>query len=177
MSATARRAAFFDVDETLLAGKSIFEFLRHWLALAGDDGTRYEQVLVTARGRAAGGAEPPVLPPLRRRPACCARAGAGTKVRCSPTGFERAGLDAVAAHRAAGDLVVLCTELAVAADGTLTGEITRPMIGRGETPRGRGSGGGPGRQHAGLLRLRRPPRARCARHPPDSRSRRHGSLR
>jgi HAD superfamily hydrolase (TIGR01490 family) len=158
MTGDTRRVAFFDVDETLLAGKSIFEFLRHWLAATGDDGTRYRSVRAVARRDAAAGVP---REKLNRR---FYRHLAGAPhaellqegrrwydgIRRSPTGFVRAGLNAVAAHKAAGDLVVLvsgsmrpilgplaadlhadlvlCTELAVAG-GLLTGEINRPMIG------------------------------------------------
>ncbi|MFL6123920.1 HAD family hydrolase, partial [Actinophytocola sp.] len=155
---TGRRVAFFDVDETLFAGKSIFEFLRHWLAVTDGDGTRYRSVRAAARRDAAAG-----IPreELNRR---FYRHLAGAShaellregrrwydgIRDSPTGFVRAGLDAVATHKAEGDLVVLvsgsmrpilgplaadlradlvlCTELVVAG-GQLTGEVVRPMIG------------------------------------------------
>lgn len=159
MSGDTRRVAFFDVDETLLAGKSIFEFLRHWLAVNGDDGTRYRSVWATARRDAAAGVP---REELNRR---FYRHLAGAPhaellregrrwydgIRRSPTGFVRAGLDAIATHKAAGDLVVLvsgsmrpilgplaadlradlllCTELAMTG-GVLTGEVTRPMIGQ-----------------------------------------------
>jgi HAD superfamily hydrolase (TIGR01490 family) len=159
MTGDTRRVAFFDVDETLLAGKSIFEFLRHWLAVTGDDGTRYRSVRAVARRDAAAGVP---REELNRR---FYRLLAGAPhaelllegrrwydgIRRSPTGFVRAGLDAVAAHKAAGDLVVLvsgsmrpilgplaadlhadlvlCTELTVGG-GLLTGEINRPMIGQ-----------------------------------------------
>ncbi|MEV8443322.1 HAD-IB family hydrolase [Actinosynnema sp. NPDC051121] len=158
MSSAVRRVAFFDVDETLLAGKSIFEFLRHWLALTGDD-SRYLSVRATSRRDAAAGVP---REELNRR---FYRHLAGAShaellregrrwydgIRRSPQGFVRAGLDAVANHKAAGDLVVLvsgsmrpildpvaadvradlvlCTELVVASDGTLTGEVVQPMIG------------------------------------------------
>lgn len=159
MNGATRRVAFFDVDETLLAGKSIFEFLRHWLAVTGDN-TRYRSVRATARRDAAAGVP---REELNRR---FYRHLAGAPhaellregrrwydgIRRSPRGFVRAGLDAVATHKMAGDLVVLvsgsmrpilgplaadlradlvlCTELVMSADGTLTGEITEPMIGQ-----------------------------------------------
>jgi HAD superfamily hydrolase (TIGR01490 family) len=159
VNGAARRVAFFDVDETLLAGKSIFEFLRHWLAVTGNDDDRYRSVRAAGRRDAAAGVP---REELNRR---FYRHLAGAShaellregrrwydgIRRSPRGFVRAGLDAVAAHKVAGDLVVLvsgsmrpvldplaadlradlvlCTELVVAADGTLTGEVTRPMIG------------------------------------------------
>jgi HAD superfamily hydrolase (TIGR01490 family) len=158
MNETVRRVAFFDVDETLLAGKSIFEFLRHWLALTGDD-SRYQAVRATARRDAAAGVPREELNRrFYRHLAGASHAELLTEgrhwydgIRRSPRGFVRAGLDAVATHKAAGDLVVLvsgsmrpildpvaadlhadlvlCTELVVAADGTLTGEVVHPMIG------------------------------------------------
>jgi HAD superfamily hydrolase (TIGR01490 family) len=160
MNGAARRVAFFDVDETLLAGKSIFEFLRHWLAATGDDGTRYRALRATAQRNAAAG-----MPreELNRKFYRHLKGASHTEllsegrrwydgIRRSPTGFVRAALDAVATHKMAGELVVLvsgsmrpilgplaadlradlvlCTEPTISADGALTGEITQPMIGR-----------------------------------------------
>ncbi|MFB7876660.1 HAD family hydrolase [Nocardia sp. NPDC056064] len=49
-------AAFFDVDETVITVKSMFTFLRFWLAEQGDDGTEYARVTDDLKQRAQAGA-------------------------------------------------------------------------------------------------------------------------
>ncbi|MFD9546871.1 HAD family hydrolase [Nocardia salmonicida] len=49
-------AAFFDVDETLITVKSMFTFLRFWLAENGDDGSEYARVTDDLKARAEAGA-------------------------------------------------------------------------------------------------------------------------
>lgn len=153
------RAAFFDVDETLLTGKSMFEFLRFWLARCGDDGTAYEREAAAVRELSARG-----MPREDVNRAFYSRfAGADAaevraagrdwyaRYRARPGAFVTAGVEALAAHRAAGDVVVLvsgsfppaldpvagdlgadrvlCTTVDVGADGRFTGTVTEPMIG------------------------------------------------
>ncbi|MFC6013552.1 HAD family hydrolase [Nocardia lasii] len=48
--------AFFDVDETLITVKSMFTFLRFWLAENGDDGSEYARVADDLKARAQAGA-------------------------------------------------------------------------------------------------------------------------
>lgn len=47
--------AFFDVDETLITVKSMFAFLRHWLAERGDDGGEYARITDEIKQLAAAG--------------------------------------------------------------------------------------------------------------------------
>jgi HAD superfamily hydrolase (TIGR01490 family) len=152
-------AAFFDVDETLLNAKSLFEFLRFWQARQGDDGRAHDRVMTQVRDLAAAGTDRAVINRVLFRPYRGASpdelAAAGEdwyrSVRSRPAGFVRSGLDALARHRSAGHTVVLvsgsaaaclaplardlgadlviCTEPVVGADGRLTGEVVVPMIG------------------------------------------------
>ena len=152
-------AAFFDVDETLLNAKSLFEFLRFWLTRQGDDGSAHDRVMAQVRGLAALGTDRAVINRVLFRPYAGASpdelSGAGEdwyrSIRTRPAGFVRAGLDALARHRSAGHTVVLvsgssaaclappardlgadlviCTEPVLGPDGRLTGEVVVPMIG------------------------------------------------
>ena len=51
--ALPRGAAFFDVDETVIRVKSMFDFLRYWMACAGDDGSGYHAVVAEVQALAA----------------------------------------------------------------------------------------------------------------------------
>ncbi|MFJ2833830.1 HAD family hydrolase [Nocardia sp. NPDC087230] len=159
MSERPAGAAFFDVDETLITVKSMFAFLRHWLAENGDDGVEYARVTDEIKARAdAGtpreeinrhyyrvfrGVEYAALVASGRRwfDAFAAEGGA----------FYLDTLAALRAHRESGVGTVLVSgsfapaiapvAVAVGADhiiatepvldehGVLTGEVRRPMIG------------------------------------------------
>ncbi|MET7736976.1 HAD-IB family hydrolase [Streptomyces sp. NPDC005402] len=159
-SGAVRGAAFFDVDETLITAKSMFEFLRFWLARGGDDGTRYARHAAALRDMSALGI------PREEVNRAYYQYFAGTyaaDVRAAgrdwyaayrerPDAFVTAGLSALARHRAAGDTVVLvsgsfracldplaedlaadrvlCGQLVVDERGFHTGEVVEPMIGR-----------------------------------------------
>ncbi|MET9426925.1 HAD-IB family hydrolase [Streptomyces sp. NPDC003036] len=163
--------AFFDVDETVIAEKSMIAFWEYWVASQPAPAPAPAPV-------AADVLEPPVAADAPEPPADAAAtrdrealnrayyrryAGVPPAVleasgRLWYDGYRRGGaafvlpaVDAVAAHRAAGRDVVLvsgsmrplldplaeelgvsrvvCTELVVGADGVLTGEVHRPMIG------------------------------------------------
>jgi HAD superfamily hydrolase (TIGR01490 family) len=154
----ALRVAFFDVDETLLADKSMAEFLRYWMARdgGGDAGFRGAmaelQAVADAAGRAAAnrayyrrfaGVPSVELAEAGRRWYAQHRRRRGA--------FVASTARAMAGHREAGDLLVLvsgscralldplaadvgadkvlCTGLGIGPDGRLTGEVSRPMIG------------------------------------------------
>ncbi|PKW05242.1 HAD-superfamily subfamily IB hydrolase, TIGR01490 [Streptomyces sp. 1222.5] len=148
--------AFFDVDETLIAEKSMIEFWRHWSRLHP---TRVATDWLELRTEATVTPDRETLNRgYYRRYAGVALAdleAAGRTwydgYRRGGTAFVRSALRAVAAHRAAGREVVLvsgsmrpllapladelavatvvCTELVVGPGGVLTGEVHRPMIG------------------------------------------------
>lgn len=154
-----RRAAFFDVDETLLTAKSMFDFLRFWLARNGDDGTRYRVLEHERRARASAGVPRAEINRDYYRHYTGADYAevlvAGrqwyAEYRRRPDAFIGPAVAAATGHRAAGHLVVLvsgsfraclgpfaadlgageilCGEPVVGGDGRLTGEIPRPMIG------------------------------------------------
>ncbi|MBN0047144.1 HAD-IB family hydrolase [Streptomyces actuosus] len=160
MTAAARPGrstiAFFDVDETVIAEKSLIDFWRHWTARhpariapglpdlrAEAAATRDREALNRSYYRRFAGVPLAVLAAAGQRWFDGYRRGAAA--------FMSAAVDAVAAHRAAGREVVLvsgsmrpllsplaeelgasavvCTELVVGPDGVLTGEVHRPMIG------------------------------------------------
>jgi HAD superfamily hydrolase (TIGR01490 family) len=154
-----RAAAFFDVDETLITVKSMFEFLRFWLARNGDDGAAYASALADLQAMAARGVDRVRINRAYYRGYAGARHSellvAGREwfgeFAGRPEPYHLAALDALAAHRAEGDTVVLvsgsflpclepvaeavgadlvlCSTPVVAADGLLTGEVRRSMIG------------------------------------------------
>ncbi|MEV6947639.1 HAD-IB family hydrolase [Streptomyces sp. NPDC051172] len=149
--------AFFDVDETLVAVKSMLDFWDFWaasgawpvpadvpdlgaLAMAGVDRTTLNREYYR---RFAG------VPVVTLRSA--ARSWYDTHRR-GPRAFVTAGVEAVQRHRSQGHKVVLvsgslgslleavaedlgadevrCAEQVVTAGGLLTGEVDRPMIGQ-----------------------------------------------
>ncbi|MGV9820233.1 HAD family hydrolase [Nocardia xishanensis] len=152
-------AAFFDVDETLITVKSMFSFLRFWLAENGDDGTDYAEITGDIKRSATAGvpreeinrtyyrayrgvAQNDLFEAGRRWYADYASDGAAYYVDT---------VEALRAHRADGAAIVLLSgsfrpaigpvAAAVGADhviattpivddrGRLTGEVERPMIG------------------------------------------------
>jgi len=151
------RAAFFDVDETLIRAKSMVEFWRAWSAPGGPGhgGGREERfAALFGRGlpraevnrayyRLFDGVEPARLGEAGRHWYAGYRAG--------PDALLPAPVAALRAHRAAGDAVVLvsgslravleplaaelgvdlvlCTEQLTGPDGRLTGAVAAPMIG------------------------------------------------
>ena len=152
-------AAFFDVDETVIRVKSMFEFLRFWLARHGDDGRAYAAAHAELRTIAeAGMHRSHVNRAYYRNFAGVAEdevveAGADwyAEYRLEPDAFVTATLATVDEHRRAGDTVVfvsgsfrpvvgpladdlgaeviLCSEPTVGPDGRYTGEVRVPMIG------------------------------------------------
>jgi len=152
-------AAFFDVDETLVNTKSMFHFLRFWMARQGDDGSGYDAVMAGVHRAAASGVHRSEINRAYYR-----RFAGVPYEALLEAGREwwreyRRGSDAVVVpawaaatrHRKAGHLVVLvsgsfrgcleplaedlgahrilCSEPLVDAGGRLTGEVARPMIG------------------------------------------------
>lgn len=150
-----RRAAFFDVDETLLTAKSMVEFLRYWL---GGDDARFRSALTelsaTAQREGRAVANRAYYRLFAGVPSATLAEGGRrwyAQHRRKPDAFVRSTAAALAEHHAAGDLVVLvsgschavleplaadvgggevlCTELVVGGDGRLTGEVAGSMIG------------------------------------------------
>lgn len=157
-----RTAAFFDVDETLIAVKSMFRFLRFHLADRGLPDAVYAQLSRDLTDLAASGV------PREETNRAYYRIYADQQAervaeqgerwfaaeRAAPGFFVRETVAALAEHRAAGDLTVLVsgsfpacveplarwlgTDLAVcsrpsAVNGVLTGElIGTPVIGEGK---------------------------------------------
>ncbi|MFJ6791624.1 HAD family hydrolase [Streptomyces angustmyceticus] len=156
---THARAAFFDVDETLLNTKSMFHFLRFWMARQGDDGSAYDAVMAEVNSQAASGVpRTEINRRYYRRFAGVDHAELTRAGRDWYDAYRREGSAVVVAawaaarrHALAGDLValvsgsfralleplaadlgadlILCSEPLVGEDGRLTGEIRRPMIG------------------------------------------------
>lgn len=155
----SHRAAFFDVDETLITAKGMFDFLRYWLALQGDDGSIYEQrtselLDIARRGLPREEGNRLYYSNFAGAPVAEVMAVGRdwyADYRSRPTPFVAASVAALVRHKAAGDRVVLvsgsfppcltplaedveadlvlCTEALVAADGTFTGEVGTSMIG------------------------------------------------
>ncbi|MFC3995594.1 HAD family hydrolase [Nocardiopsis sediminis] len=116
---TRRRAAFFDVDETVISAKSMFDFLRYWMernGARGEDGAEYERTAGRLRDLAHNGGLPrtevnrayyrlyagvPLAELMEAGRAWYAR------YRERPDAFVPASLAALAAHRRSGDTVVL----------------------------------------------------------------------
>ncbi|GGW69689.1 hypothetical protein GCM10010503_53780 [Streptomyces lucensis JCM 4490] len=147
-----RRIAFFDLDETLLVGKSMLGFWRHWSALLVREGRTPPVLRVTGADREAlnrdyfahfAGV------PLARFEAAARRWYADH--RRQRRAYLAESLDALERHRAAGHEIavvsgsgaalvrpvaedlgvrhVLATEQLTDARGILTGAVRRPLIG------------------------------------------------
>jgi HAD superfamily hydrolase (TIGR01490 family) len=151
--------AFFDVDETLVDTKSMFDFLRFHLVSRGDDGTRYDEQAGGLRRAASSGV------PRSEINRAYYRLFAGeswhellaagehwyAELLTRPAPFLAEGIAALRFHQAAGHQValvsgsfrpcldpvaahlgadvVLCTEPLIDGSGRLTGEVAMPMIG------------------------------------------------
>ena len=156
---TTTKAAFFDVDETVITAKSMFIFLRYWMERRDGNSDAYQQVVADFRAQVESGAYRTEINRSYYRLftgvpyADLLAAGQDwyREYRESPDAFVGATLSALAWHRARGDLVVLvsgsfracleplatelladrvvCTEPIVDEQGRLTGEVVRPMIG------------------------------------------------
>ncbi|MFI5660537.1 HAD family hydrolase [Streptomyces sp. NPDC051684] len=148
-TASGRGIAFFDVDETLITAKSMFDFWAYWTSLGHgrDADTRPVRGDRVVRNRAHfrryAGVPAAELEAAGRRWYAAYRDG--------PAAFVPSAVEALRRHRDAGRPVVLvsgsmraltepvardlgadavlCTELRVGADGLLTGEVEHPMIG------------------------------------------------
>ncbi|PZT72578.1 HAD family hydrolase [Streptomyces sp. AC1-42T] len=155
----AARAAFFDVDETLINTKSMFDFLRFWMARHGDDGSGHAAVMAGVREAADSGVHRSEInrryyrgfAGVPRDELWAAARAWYEEYRRGPAAVTVATWAAASRHREAGDLVVLvsgsfpgcleplaedlgadlilCSEPVVGPDGRLTGEVERPMIG------------------------------------------------
>ncbi|MEC3977533.1 HAD family hydrolase [Amycolatopsis sp. H20-H5] len=153
------RAAFFDVDETVIKAKSMFDFLRFWLDTRGDDGTAYERAMSDIKTMAADDVPRSEINRSYYRlytgssydELLTAGRAWYAAYRTGSAAFVKATVRAVEVHRAAGDSVglvsgsfpaclrplaedlgadvVLCTEPVVGDGGLLTGEVVTPMIG------------------------------------------------
>ncbi|WP_255955377.1 HAD family hydrolase [Streptomyces odontomachi] len=160
---TIPRAAFFDVDETLLGVKSMFDFLRFWTIRNGGDEDDYESAMAETRAMWAAGTPRPEVNRAYYRRFTGIRwtelLAAGEEwyaaYRDRPDAFVLATVEALGKHVAAGDTVVLVSgsftgclgpvarelgadivlssEPLVDGDGVLTGELNRCMIGDGKT--------------------------------------------
>ncbi|MEV6838820.1 HAD-IB family hydrolase [Streptomyces sp. NPDC051133] len=160
---TNRRAAFFDVDETLITAKSMFDFLRFWTLREGGDETDFHAVMGRFRSMWASGV------PRTEVNLAYYRHFAGASwtellkagrewyeaYRLLPDAFVLPTVRALTDHRTAGDTVVLvsgsftgcldplakelgadvvlCSQPLTGPDGRLTGEVRRAMIGEAKT--------------------------------------------
>ncbi len=152
-------AAFFDVDETLITVKSMFAFLRHWIVARGGDEGDFDATVAGIHQAARSGAPRTEINRMYYRLfAGVALADLRDEGRAwyrgygaLPTAWVADTLFALTEHQRRGDAVVLvsgsfracldpiaeavgaesvlCTEPVVDADGRLTGEVVRPMIG------------------------------------------------
>ena len=156
---SGKRAAFFDVDDTLLSDKSMFVFLRDWTKERDGDDAAYQKFISEIRAKVESGVHRTEINRSYYRLfagvpyADLLTAGRVwyREYRGLPTAFVGATLSAVAEHQACGDVIVLvsgsfracleplaaeiladrvvCTEPIVDSGGRLTGEVVRPMIG------------------------------------------------
>ncbi|MGQ0716383.1 MAG: HAD family hydrolase [Pseudonocardiales bacterium] len=154
-----KRAAFFDVDETLISTKSMFVFLSYWIERRGDDSSAYQKVITDIRAQVESGAHRTEINRMYYRfftgvlyvDLLAAGRDWYREYRTLPTAFVGSTLSAIAGHRTRGDLIILisgsfracleplamevfadrvvCTEPIVDDEGRLTGEVVRPMIG------------------------------------------------
>ncbi|MFD6389236.1 HAD family hydrolase [Nocardia sp. NPDC060259] len=152
-------AAFFDVDETLITVKSMFAFLRHWLAENGDDGGEYARITDEIKERAAAGTPREEINRhyyrVYRGVEYAALAESGKRwfgaFAADGAPFYLDTLEALRAHHDSGVRTVLlsgsfapaiapvadavgadhiiATEPVLDEHGVLTGEVHRPMIG------------------------------------------------
>ncbi|MHC0429383.1 HAD family hydrolase, partial [Streptomyces sp. O3] len=148
------RIAFFDVDETLLAAKTMLDFWNHWTRLTGPDPRADDELATLVRSGAARAEQNRAYyrrfagVPLTDVQEAARQWYAAYRNRPRP--YVTAGLRALARHREAGHGVVLvsgsswpilapvaqdlgadqvlCTEQ-YTDDGILTGEVRHPMIG------------------------------------------------
>ncbi|WP_327174065.1 HAD-IB family hydrolase [Streptomyces sp. NBC_01335] len=160
MTAVERKGpalAFFDVDETVIAAKSMVAFREYWLAETDPSRAEAEASALRAAARSAPDREALNRWYYRRYSgvALADLEAAGRlwydTYRRGAAAFVLDSVEALAGHRLAGReavlvsgsmhpvlaplaqelgvATVLCTELEVGADGVLTGEVLRPMIG------------------------------------------------
>jgi HAD superfamily hydrolase (TIGR01490 family) len=147
----ARRLAFFDVDGTIIAGKSMPEFWDYWCQVHGPAVPAAVPALCGAdrvAGARAYGRRFAGIPDRKVRQLAPAWYGG---YKSGPAPFLTAAVRAFRAHQRDGDGVVLvsgslqnlvapiaedldadlaiCTEQLLNADGLLTGEVHRPMVG------------------------------------------------
>lgn len=155
----ATRAAFFDVDETVITAKSMFVFLRHWIERRGGCSSAYQKAVADIRGQTDHGADRTEINRTYYRfftgvpyvDLLAAGRDWYQEYRELPTAFVGSTLSAIFWHQARGDLVILvsgsfracleplatdvladrvvCTEPIVDGKGRLTGEVVQPMIG------------------------------------------------
>ncbi|TGA95335.1 HAD-IB family hydrolase [Streptomyces sp. MZ04] len=156
---TTGRAAFFDVDETIIGAKSMFDFLRFWILRNGGDEAAYQAAMDEFRAMWSAGVHRSEVNRAYYRGLASVdwselmAAGRDwyADYRRRPDAFVLASTDALARHVADGDTVVLvsgsfpgcltplaeelradlvlCSEPLLGPDGRLTGELRRPMIG------------------------------------------------
>jgi HAD superfamily hydrolase (TIGR01490 family) len=158
MTRPAPPVAFFDVDETVVNAKTIFEFLRYRLASDGDGGERYDAICAQLNAMRSSVDRTEVNRSYYRHYAGVAWERLIAEGRQwareflgRPDALVPAGVDALQRHRGTGHLVVLvsgsflpclapiaevlgadrvlCTEPVIDDHGVLTGEIIAPMVG------------------------------------------------
>lgn len=151
-------AAFFDVDETLLSGKSMFDFLAHHLRARGEPSSAYDRLTAELRDLATDGSSRAQINRayyrLYRGESYEALASEGMRWfeanRGRPGFFLPVSVRALHRHRAQGARTILlsgsffaCLDAIAAGlgvdeahgtrpmvhQGRLTGEVERPMIG------------------------------------------------
>lgn len=160
---TPRRAAFFDVDETVIGAKSMFDFMRFWILRNGGDEDAYQRAMDEFRAMWSAGVHRSEVNRAYYRGfaavdwSALMEAGRDwyADYRRRPDAFVLATTEAMARHVADGDTVVLvsgsfhgcltplaeelhadvvlCSEPVLGPDGRLTGEVRRPMIGEVKT--------------------------------------------
>lgn len=153
------RAAFFDVDETLVSTKSMVAFLQYWLQHWEGDSSAFRQAMAELRAQAESDTPRAELTRMYYRLfigvpyADLLAAGREwyRQYRGLPDAFIGSALSALTWHQARGDLIVLvsgsfrgcldpiaadlladrvvCTEPIVDEAGLLTGEVRLPMVG------------------------------------------------
>jgi HAD superfamily hydrolase (TIGR01490 family) len=158
-TSTVTGAAFFDVDETLVNAKTMFDFLSFHLRAHGDDGGAYRRATEQLdRLAAAGVSREEINRHYYRFYTGCRWSELLTEGRrwaaeflARPDALIPAAVAALQRHQEAGHLVVLvsgsfqpcldpiatrlgadtvrCTQPVVAEDGRLTGDVVRPIIG------------------------------------------------